>query len=95
MNSFRLTNQAQSDIHESWSHIADNSPGAADHWAEVMYDKFMTIAQHPGMGREQSNISPNLRSFVVGNYIIFYRAVANGIEVVRVLHGARNIEELF
>jgi toxin ParE1/3/4 len=33
-----------------------------------------------------------LRSFPVGNYVIFYREVSEGIEIIRVLHGARDIE---
>ena len=38
---------------------------------------------------------PGLRSWSVGNYVIFYRQVSTGIDIVRVLHGARDIEALF
>jgi toxin ParE1/3/4 len=38
---------------------------------------------------------PALRSLSVGNYLIFYRPLADGIEIVRVLHGARDIDSLF
>ena len=33
----------------------------------------------------------SIRSFAVGNYIIFYEALPNGADIVRVLHGARDI----
>ncbi len=45
----------------------------------------------PGSGRKEPKLAADLRSFPVGNYLIFYRAVADGIAVVRVLHGARDI----
>jgi plasmid stabilization system protein ParE len=35
------------------------------------------------------------RSSAVGNYVIFYRVREDGIEVVRVLHAARDIPEFF
>ena len=47
------------------------------------------------MGREQNALLVNLRSFVVKNYIIFYQPVEGGIEILRVLHGSRDIESIF
>jgi toxin ParE1/3/4 len=45
----------------------------------------------PGCGREEPKFARDLRSFPVGNYLIFYRPIQNGIALVRVLHGARDI----
>jgi toxin ParE1/3/4 len=36
-----------------------------------------------------------LRSFPVGRYVIFYLAIPGGVQIVRVLHGARDIEVAF
>jgi toxin ParE1/3/4 len=47
------------------------------------------------MGRIRSDLLPNLRSFPVGNYVIFYFPADDGIEVIRILHGARDIQQLF
>jgi toxin ParE1/3/4 len=41
------------------------------------------------------DIAPKLRSSPVGSYLILYRQVAAGVEVVRVLHGARNLRAIF
>ncbi len=38
---------------------------------------------------------PGLLSFPFGRYMIFYLSIPGGIEIVRVLHGARDIERLF
>jgi toxin ParE1/3/4 len=37
----------------------------------------------------------NLRSFTVKNYVIFYQPITDGIEVLRVLYGARDIHRVF
>jgi toxin ParE1/3/4 len=46
------------------------------------------------VGRLRGDLLPDLRGFVVGRYLIFYRPIEDGIEVVRVFHGARNVEAL-
>jgi len=33
-----------------------------------------------------------LRSLAVGRYVIFYLPIPGGVQIVRVLHGARDIE---
>ncbi|MDZ8108879.1 MAG: type II toxin-antitoxin system RelE/ParE family toxin [Nostoc sp. DedQUE12a] len=52
-------------------------------------------ALNPEMGRKRDSLALNLRSFPVGNYLIFYRPIDQGIEVIRLLHGARDIQSLF
>lgn len=53
------------------------------------------LADYPGKGRDRGSILPGLFSFPVGNYLIFYRIVPAGVEVARVLHGARDLPSLF
>jgi toxin ParE1/3/4 len=49
------------------------------------------IASGPGMGRKVEELAQNLRSFPMGSYLIFYRPIEDGIELIRVLHSARDI----
>jgi toxin ParE1/3/4 len=53
------------------------------------------LARTPRMGRVRDELAPGLRSFPIGDYLIFYRNVPKGIAVVRVLSGYRDIESLF
>ena len=46
------------------------------------------------MGRSRPELARNVRSFPVGKYVIFYVALVDGVEVVRVLHGARDIDSI-
>jgi len=53
------------------------------------------IADAPLSGRLREDITPNLRSWSLGNYVIFYYPDENGAAVARVLHGARDLTGLF
>ncbi|MBM3832603.1 MAG: type II toxin-antitoxin system RelE/ParE family toxin [Verrucomicrobia bacterium] len=47
------------------------------------------------MGCRREGLTPHLRSFPVANHLIFYRPMDGGIEVARILHGARDLPVLF
>jgi toxin ParE1/3/4 len=53
------------------------------------------LADNPYMGRKRNDLMPNLRSFVQGKYVIFYFPISNGIDIIRILHGARDIQSIF
>ena len=81
-------------------HRRDN-PAAATRVVEAAYETFEMLAANPGIGKLRRFRSPRLRDIrswrVTGfeNYLIFYRRVADGIEVNHIYHGARDIEALF
>jgi toxin ParE1/3/4 len=47
------------------------------------------------MGQAVPELASELRRFPVVGFLIFYRGASYGIEVLRVLHGARDIEAVF
>lgn len=49
----------------------------------------------PGIGRRRDDLAPGLRSISYANYLIFYRPIDDGIEIVRVLHGSRDLPSQF
>ena len=53
------------------------------------------IAENLLIGRSRDEVRLGLRTFPVGNYLLIYRPVQDGIEIVRVLHGRGDIEQLF
>lgn len=82
---------AHSDLAEIWSFIADDSEAAADRFLRAMEQKFRLLSTQPKLGRLRSELMAELRSFPVGRYVAFYLSMADGIELLRVLHGARDI----
>ena len=76
----------------------------AERFLEAAEDAFTDLAHMPGMGRRRELPSPqfaDVRQWAIRgfeNYLVFYRPItgsAGGVEVLRVLHGARDIERVF
>ncbi|MBL8315105.1 MAG: type II toxin-antitoxin system RelE/ParE family toxin [Rubrivivax sp.] len=86
---------AAADIIDIWDHIAEDSLDQADRWVNKLDEKFRLIATQPLTGRAREELAADLRSFVFGRYVIFYAPVHEGIDVVRVLHSARNVDAAF
>ena len=86
---------AETDILEIWDYIADDSLGAADRWVDHLDEQFRVLATQPMMGRARDELAPGVRSFPFGRYVVFYVPLDDGIDVVRVLHGARDIDAVF
>jgi toxin ParE1/3/4 len=84
-----------------WRFIAQDNPDAATRVIEAARESFKMLAANPGLGRPRRFRNPrlrNIRSWRISgfeNYLIFYRAVADGIQVNHVYHGAQDIDALF
>ena len=74
-----------------WDFIARNDASAADNYLRWMSSKFDLLATQPLMGRARDELKPKLRSFVVGNYVVFYLPTEDGVAVERVLGGHQDI----
>jgi toxin ParE1/3/4 len=91
----RISPRASEDLTEIWSYIADDSVSNADAFIDKLYETIQLLARQPGSGRRREDLASGILSFSFGRYIIFYRVIVSAIEVVRVLHGARDIENIF
>jgi len=49
------------------------------------------LMENPLAGRERRELRTGLRSFAVGNYVIFYIPLPDGIEIIRVMHGRQDL----
>ncbi len=95
MKEARLSEQAEKDLTDIWLYIAQDSPRAADRFVLRVHAKCQELAESPGIGRPRAELARGLRSFPLGSYLIFYREAEDGIEVVRVLSGYRDLPPLF
>ena len=69
--------------------------GSPDRLLDSISDRFYLLARSPFMGRSRDeDLRPRLRSFPVGEYIIIYRIEGDGVAIVHVVHGSRNIQAL-
>ena len=94
----RRTPQADSDLDEIWYYVASKSSSLdiADRFIDSITDRFSLLASHPNIGRARDEeLRPGLRSFPVGEYVIFYRIEDECVVILRVLRGSRNIQAMF
>ena len=96
MGDYILNPQAQRDLRDIWEYISDHSIAAASRKMERLARAFDNLAANPFLGWERPDLAPDLRSFLVeNNYIIIYSLSGAGIEIIRVLHGSRDLPSLF
>jgi toxin ParE1/3/4 len=90
-NRFGNRPQVEADLDSIWSFIAADNVRAADRLLDRIGKVFEMLAHTPSAGRERPELGRGLRSFAVGNYVIFYVADSGGVEIVRVLNGRQDI----
>jgi toxin ParE1/3/4 len=84
-----------------WEYIAGDNPEAATRVIEAAGRTFRRLAENPGLGRKYpfgDRRLKDVRCLPVEdfeNYLVFYRGIPGGIEVIHVYHGARDIDSLF
>ena len=91
----RRTSEARNDLLEILTRIGRTDPKAATRLSAAIDDKLDLLTRFPYMGESCDEYAPQLRQFPVGNFILFYRPVEKGIELIRAFHGARDIPPLF
>ena len=85
------TRESRRDYDEIWGYVAARDLTAADRLVDHFDATLKIIAFAPNIGRKVEELAPNLRSFPIGSYLIFYRPIEDGIQLIRVVHGARDI----
>lgn len=88
------TEPAKRDLAEIWLYIALDSPGAADHLVDTIDEKLKMLEENPRLGTTRDDLLPSVRAYGVGSYLLFYKQIPAGIELLRVLHGARTLRRL-
>jgi len=95
MSKARLSDPAELDLSELWFHVARDSPTAADRLVRRILDTCDMLAQHRFAGELHERFGADARIFTVRPYVVVFRPSDEGIEVMRIVHGARDLEALF
>ena len=95
MSHLLIRPEAKVDLDDIWFYIAQDSPNNADRFLNQIQETSLSLANFPHMGTIRNELKANLRSHPIGNYLIFYFPLENGIDIVRVIHQSRNIGILF
>jgi toxin ParE1/3/4 len=94
MAEVRRTPQAETDMEEILQYLNQNNPVVAERLATTFHEKGQALAQFPEMGRLRPEIAPNLRSTLVKPYVSFYPLDGDVVQIVRILHGKRDLRRI-
>lgn len=94
MPRIRRTFPARDDLRQIWAYVAQDNETAADNLIDEIESTLSLLARNPRLGQSVEQYRAELRRFTVGNYLLFYEPLDDGIRLVRVLHGARRMDDL-
>ncbi|MEQ1706587.1 MAG: type II toxin-antitoxin system RelE/ParE family toxin [Rickettsiales bacterium] len=95
MANFLILPQAEQDLDEIWWYIAQDNPKNADRFLDSIQETCVVVSEYPNMGEARDELFKRLRSFPVGNYLVFYISQKDKLNIVRVLHGSRDLKHVF
>ena len=85
---------AEADLDEILTGLEQKSPAVADRYAALFDNKARFLAQFPESGRLRPEIAPDVRSTLVKPYVIFYRYRQETVQILRILHGNRDLRRI-
>ena len=95
MSRYIISPEASRDLDEISDYFAGRNIQAGERFVEAFEKKCRNLVNFPNIGRSYAKIKPSLRGIPLDGYIIFYRTNENGVEIVRVVSGYRDLERLF
>ncbi len=90
-----ISQPAIKDLENIVDYFSSRNINAGEKFISQFEKKCQYLAQFPNMGRSYDDLKPSLRGLNLGDYIIFYRIIDDGIEIVRVVSGYRDLDSLF
>jgi toxin ParE1/3/4 len=91
---YRLIRAARRDLVDVWAYIAKDSPLNVDRFLDLIFKRVAMLGSNPYAGRNRDEVKQGLRSFPVGEYLILYIIGKSKVEIVRVVHGRRDLSVL-
>ena len=88
--------EAGQDLLGIWIFVArEASPDVADEQLRSLDRACEALAQWPHSGRARDELFRGVRSIAVEAYVVFYRVGGPAVEIIRVLHGRRDVDAIF
>jgi toxin ParE1/3/4 len=91
----RYLRQARIDLADIAYYIALESRDAARRTVDLIRGRLKVLESFPGAGRPRDDLHPGLRSWPIDHCVLFYMSDESEIRIVRILHGARDVQRLF
>jgi toxin ParE1/3/4 len=90
-----LSIEAEVDLLEITSFISSGDEAIARRFVYGLMESLDLLSEYPEMGRKRDDLKRGLRSINFNRYLVLYKIEGTRVEVVRIVHGARDIASLF
>ncbi len=95
MKPFILTPRAAQDISDIWDYIANDSIETADRVLDALEKAMYRLPKTPGIRHMREELADRRHRFLlVYSYLIVYRLETKPLQVLRVLHAARDVQSI-
>jgi toxin ParE1/3/4 len=95
MSRYVINLLASRDLNDIADYFAENSLKAGDRFFRAFNRKCHQLVNFPNSGKSYAEIHPALRGLSLEGYVVFYRMLEDGIEILRVVNGRRDFPSLF
>lgn len=93
MKRIRITSPARNDLRQIRAYLTKYSPEAASYITQEIRTRLALLADQPGIGHVRADLtSADVLFFSVRSYMVIYRVTGSEVQILRVLHGARDLE---
>jgi len=90
-----ITVEAEADFEDVFDYIAADSPQAALQYVRMLREKALGLGRFPRRHRVREDLPDEMRIAPSGSHLIVYRIAGRRVEILRVIHGARDLPKLF
>jgi len=95
MKRYVLTPSAKKDINDIWDYIASDNIKAADRVLDALEAAMAKLAKNPNIGHWREELADKRHRFwLVYSYLIVYRHETKPLQIIRVLHAARDVQNI-
>ncbi|MEG4404690.1 type II toxin-antitoxin system RelE/ParE family toxin [Microcoleus sp. MON2_D5] len=95
MSRYIVSPEASRDLDEISDYFAARNIESGEQFVEEFNRKCRNLINFPNMGRSYEELAASVRGLPLMGYIILYRAIDSGIEIIRVVRGERDLPSLF
>ncbi|MEM8639998.1 MAG: type II toxin-antitoxin system RelE/ParE family toxin [Cyanobacteria bacterium P01_G01_bin.54] len=95
MKELKITVPASRDLNEISEYFLAQSLEAGDRFVQGFNQKCKNLARFPHIGKSYPHLMPGLRGLLLMNHIIFYRVSEQQIEILRVVSGFQDLQQIF
>ena len=88
---YRVSREAQRDLDQIFRYWAERAGlQVADRLIDGITDRFWLLGEYPDAGKSSDDMAKGVKCFPAGKYLIYYRKVTRGTDILHIFHGARD-----